>query len=258
MFTLFLLTFETSPIILLLGYKMKIKEVARIYSGYKEQKDEKSEKRYKCLKMKDRSKLIAPVYGRLNCLSLLDEINASIFDETYLTQKNDIIIKLTAPWCAFGIFDEKEENILVQQPFCIIRPGENIPHKKPRSIKGTIGPDLEREREEWKIECSGGDEILEGTENQEIILNTLLYYLNSNCFLNKLSAMQTIPGSDKLTQKLRVSDLSSFLDIPNLSLEEWLEISKGYKLQRSIAFNITELNSVISQRLESIFYRKEW
>ena len=228
---------------------MKVIDCARIYSGYKEQKDDISGKKYRCLKMKDRSKPITPVFGRLNCLSLLDEINASITDETYLTQKNDIIVKLTAPWVAFGIFDETEENILVQQPFCIIRPGENIPHKKPRSIKDSIGSDFEREKGEWKIKCKDST-YLEGMNNQEIILNTLLCYMNSSLFINLLTTLQG--NEEKQTQKLRVSDLSSFIEIPFISQKEWIEISKGYQLQRNIALNLTEINTAITSRLESL------
>ena len=228
---------------------MKIKDCSRIYSGYKEQKDIDAEKKYRCLKMKDRTKPIAPVYGRLNCLSSLDEISASLPDETYLTQKNDIIIKLTAPWTAFGIFEESEEHILVQQPFCIIRPGENIPHKKPRSIKDSIGSDFEREKGEWKIKCKDVT-YLEGVNNQEIILNTLLCYMNSSLFLNQLTTLQG--KEEKQTQKLRVSDLSSFIEIPFLSQKEWVEISKGYQLQCNIALNLTEINTAITSRLESL------
>lgn len=230
---------------------MKIKDCSRIYSGYKEQKDIDAEKKYRCLKMKDRTKPIAPVYGRLNCLSLLDETSASLPDETYLTQKNDIIIKLTAPWTAFGIFEESEEHILVQQPFCIIRPGENIPHKKPRSIKGSIGSNFEIEKGEWKIKCRNG-EYLEGPAMQEVILNTLLCYLNSDFFLDKLSKLQSDPESGNQSQKLRVSDLSSFIEIPLLSESEWIETAKGYQLQRNMALTVEGLNTAISQKLDTI------
>lgn len=224
---------------------MKIQDIARIYSGYKEQKEKPGESQYRCLKMKDRSKPIAPIYGKLNCLSLLDKVSASLPDETYLTQKNDIIVKLTAPWVAFGIFEEAEENILVQQPFCIIRPGENIPHVKPRSIKPSIGKYFEK-KGEWQIECSNGF-VIGGPEDQNIIMNTLLCYFNSSLFLNKINK-----DDGKQTQKLRVSDLPGLLQIPNLPYEKWVEISKGYILQRNVSMNVANLNTAITRKLEAL------
>ena len=74
--------------------------------------------------------------------------------------------------------------------------------------------------------------------------------MNSSLFLNQLTTLQG--KEEKQTQKLRVSDLSSFIEIPFFSQKEWVEISKGYQLQRNIALNLTEINTAITSRLESL------
>ena len=74
--------------------------------------------------------------------------------------------------------------------------------------------------------------------------------MNSSLFINLLTTLQG--NEEKQTQKLRVSDLSSFIEIPFLSQKDWVEISKGYQLQRNIALNLTEINTAITSRLESL------
>ena len=74
--------------------------------------------------------------------------------------------------------------------------------------------------------------------------------MNSSLFINQLTTLQG--NEEKQTQKLRVSDLSSFIEIPFLSQKDWVEISKGYQLQRNIALNLTEINTAITSRLESL------
>ena len=77
-------------------------------------------------------------------------------------------------------------------------------------------------------------------------MNTLLCYFNSSLFLNKINK-----DDGKQTQKLRVSDLPGLLQIPNLPPEKWVEISKGYILQRNVSMNVANLNTAITRKLEA-------